>query len=115
MFDVHGNLSEGTGNNIFLIKDGCISTPLTLNNLNGITRAAVIELAGKMECPVQEKNCGLVDLYTADEVFVTGTAAEIAPIIKVDGRIIGNGKPGKITRRLMSEFKKLTGEEGTPI
>lgn len=115
MFDVHGNLSEGTGDNIFLIKDGCIITPPTFNNLSGITRAAVIELAGKMGHPVQEKNCGLVDLYTADEVFVTGTAAEIAPIIKVDGRIMGDGKPGGITKRLMAEFKKLTEKEGTPI
>ncbi len=115
MFDVHGNLSEGTGDNIFLIKDECIITPPTINNLNGITRAVVIELASKMEYVVQEKNCGLVDLYTADEIFVTGTAAEIAPIIKVDGRRVGDGKPGKITRRLMSDFKKLTGKEGTSI
>lgn len=115
MFDVYGNLSEGTGDNIFLIKDGYIITPPTINNLSGITRATVIELAGKMGYPVQEKNCGLVDLYTADEVFVTGTAAEIAPIIKVDGRIIGDGKPGGITKRLMAEFKKLTEKEGTPI
>ena len=92
-----------------------ILTPPTLNNLRGITRAAAIELAIKDRIPVSETNMGLFDIYTADEVFVTGTAAEIAPVTKVDGRIIGDGKPGQITRKLMAEFKELTRKEGTPI
>jgi len=115
MIDVHGNVSEGSGDNIFVVKNGKILTPPTLNNLRGITRAAAIELAIKYGIPVSETNMGLFDIYTADEVFVTGTAAEIAPMTKVDGRIIGDGKPGQITRKLMAGFKELTKKEGTPI
>jgi branched-chain amino acid aminotransferase len=115
MIDVHGNISEGSGDNIFVVKNGMILTPPTLNNLRGITRAAAIELAIKDRIPVSETNMGLFDIYTADEVFVTGTAAEIAPVTKVDGRIIGDGKPGQTTRKLMAEFKELTRKEGTPI
>lgn len=115
MFDVRGHLSEGTGDNIFLVKNGCIITPPTINNLEGITRATVIDIAKKLGYIVEEKNCGLYDLYTADEVFVTGTAAEVAPITKIDGRVMGDGKPGKMTKQLMTEFKKLTEIDGTPI
>ena len=115
MIDVHGNVSEGSGDNIFVVKNGRIITPPTLNNLRGITRAAAIELAIKDRISVTETNMGLFDIYTADEVFVTGTAAEIAPMTKVDGRIIGDGKPGRITRKLMEKFKELTKNEGTPI
>lgn len=115
MVDVHGNISEGSGDNIFVVKNGKILTPPTLNNLRGITRAAAIELAMRDRIPVTETNLGLFDVYTADEVFVTGTAAEIAPVTKVDGRIIGDGKPGKVTLKLMAEFKELTKKEGTPI
>ncbi len=115
MVDVHGNISEGSGDNIFVVKNGKILTPPTLNNLRGITRAAAIELAIRDRIPINETNLGLFDIYTADEVFVTGTAAEIAPVTKVDGRIIGDGKPGKLTVKLMAEFKELTKKEGTPI
>ena len=115
MFDVNGNLSEGSGDNIFVIKNGQVITPPALNNLRGITRAAAIELAKREGLNVLETNMGLFDLYTADEVFVTGTAAEIAPITKIDGRLIADGKPGKIAKMLMSAFKELTKTEGTPI
>ena len=115
MFDVNGNLSEGSGDNIFVVKNGQIITPPALNNLRGITRAAAIELAIKQGIKVMEINMGLFDIYTADEVFVTGTAAEIAPITKIDGRLIADGKPGKITRILMSGFKELTKKDGTQI
>jgi branched-chain amino acid aminotransferase len=115
MFDIHGNISEGSGDNIFIIKNNRILTPPTMNNLRGITRAAAIELARKEGIEVMETNIGLFDLYTADEIFVTGTAAEIAPIAKVDGRLVADGKPGNITKKLMSDFKELTKTEGTPI
>ena len=115
MFDVHGNLSEGSGDNIFVVKNGRIITPPTLNNLRGITRAAAIELARKEGIEVSEINMGLFDIYTADEVFVTGTAAEIAPITRIDGRLIADGKPGNITKKLMAAFKELTKTEGTPV
>jgi branched-chain amino acid aminotransferase len=115
MIDVHGNVSEGSGDNIFIVKNHKVLTPPTLNNLRGITRAAAIELAIEDGIEVIETNLGLFDIYTADEVFVTGTAAEIAPVTKVDGRLIDDGKPGKITKKLMSAFKDMTKQEGTPI
>lgn len=113
--DRNGYVSEGSGDNIFIVKNGKILTPPTINNLKGITRDAVIELIEKLKIPFRETNLGLYDLYTADEVFVTGTAAEIAPIVVIDGRKIGDGKPGEVTKRLMEEFRKLTETEGVPI
>ncbi len=115
MFDIHGNISEGSGDNIFIVKNNRILTPPTMNNLRGITRAAAIELARKAGIEVLEINIGLFDLYTADEIFVTGTAAEIAPIARVDGRLVADGKPGNITKKLMSDFHELTKTDGTPI
>lgn len=115
ILDSQGKLSEGSGDNIFVIKNGKIYTPHTLNNLKGITRDAVLELAGKLGYEITESDLGLFDLYTADEVFVTGTAAEVAPVTKVDGRTVGSGKPGPITKALMAAFKELTMTSGTPI
>lgn len=115
ILDAQGRISEGSGDNIFIIKGGKIFTPYTINNLKGITREAVIELAKKEGYDVIERDLGLFDLYTGDEVFVTGTAAEVAPVTKVDGRIIGSGKPGPITIKLMAAFRKLTQTTGTPI
>lgn len=115
MFDMQGNISEGSGDNIYIVKDGRIITPPTLNNLRGVTRLVVLELAQQLGIPVLETNLGYFDLYTADEVFVTGTAAEVAPIVYVDGRSIGSGKPGPITRQLMAAFKTVTENEGTPV
>lgn len=115
ILDVRGNISEGSGDNIFVVKNNRILTPPTLNNLRGITRAAAIELAVKERIDVFETDIGLFDIYTADEVFVTGTAAEIAPITKIDGRLIADGRPGEITRKLMAAFRELTKTEGTPV
>ena len=113
--DKLGFISEGSGDNVFIVKNGSILTPPTINNLPGITREVVIEIIKKLGIPFAERNLSLYDLYTADEVFVTGTAAEIAPIVEVDGRKIGDGKPGKLTKRLMEEFEKVTQTEGVPI
>ena len=113
--DSCGRISEGSGDNIFIVKEGKIFTPPALNNLRGITRNAVIELAMKGGHVVEMKDLGLFDIYTADEVFVTGTAAEVAPINSVDGRKIGTGKPGPITVEMMKAFKELTQLTGTPI
>lgn len=115
ILDAQGKLSEGSGDNIFIIKDKKIYTPHTINNLKGITREAVMELAKVQGYEVLERDLGLFDLYTGDEVFVTGTAAEVAPVTKVDGRIIGTGKPGPVTTKLMAAFKELTMTTGTPI
>lgn len=114
-FDTNGYVSEGSGDNIFVVKNGVIITPPTLNNLRGITRMVAIEIATSLGIPVQERNMGYYDLYCADEVFVTGTAAEVAPITWIDGRSIGTGKPGPITRQCMEKFKIVVQKEGTPI
>lgn len=114
-FDTNGYLSEGSGDNIFVIKNGSIITPPTLNNLRGITRMVAIELASELGISVCERNMGYFDLYSADEVFVTGTAAEVAPITLIDGRVIGSGKPGAVTRQVMEKFKVVVQREGTPI
>jgi len=113
--DDAGNVSEGSGDNIFVIKDGKILTPHTLNNLRGITRKAVIEVALARGYSVEGVDLGIFDLYTADEIFVTGTAAELAPVTKIDGRVIGGGKPGPITKDLIEGFKEKTKSTGTPI
>ncbi|MFA6142196.1 MAG: branched-chain-amino-acid transaminase [Candidatus Omnitrophota bacterium] len=108
-----GNVAECTGDNIFIVK-GCelMTSPSDIGALEGITRDAVIGLAKKMDITFHEKILRMEDVYSADEVFLTGTAAEIVPVIKVDDRKIGNGKPGKVMLRLMQEFKKLTKIDG---
>lgn len=113
--DDAGNVSEGSGDNIFVVKDGRISTPHTMNNLKGITRLAVIEAAGARGYSVEDVDLGIFDLYTADEIFVTGTAAEVAPVTKIDGRVISGGKPGPVTKELIESFKEMTLTTGTPI
>jgi branched-chain amino acid aminotransferase len=113
--DAEGNISEGSGDNIFIVKNGAIFTPPTLNNLKGITRLAVFEAADTLGYQVKEATLGLFDLYTADEIFVTGTAAEVAPVVKIDGRVIGGGKPGPVTKELIEGFRELTQTTGTPI
>lgn len=113
--DTHGNITEGSGDNLFLVKNGVLITPHTLNNLRGVTRHVVLEAAAALGLTVMERDVGYFDLYTADEVFVTGTAAELGPIVTIDGRTIGTGTPGPITKQLMAGFSAITAKEGTPI
>jgi branched-chain amino acid aminotransferase len=113
--DQNGLVCEGSADNIFVVKNGKIYTPLTISNLKGITRATVIEVLNQMGYETIEANLGLFDLYTADEIFVTGTLAEMAPLIKIDGRLIGDGKPGPLTRKLAKGLKEVTSNNGTPI
>ena len=114
-FDTNGYVSEGSGDNLYVVKNGEIVTPLTLNNLRGVTRMVLLEIAMSLGIPVRETNLGYFDLYSADEVICTGTAAEVAPITWIDGRVIGTGRPGPITRQLMAAFKVVTEKEGYPI
>lgn len=114
-FDTNGYVAEGSGDNIFVVKNGTIFTPHTLNNLRGITRLVLLEIAGEMGIPVKEQNLGYFDLYAADEVLVSGSAAEIAPVTKIDGRSIGSGKPGPVAAQLVAAFRSKTSEEGTEI
>lgn len=113
MLNSLGYVAECTGDNIFIVKKEVLVTPPPYAGiLKGITRDAVIGLAKKEGIEVRETIFARHELYNADECFLTGTAAEIIPVVKVDSRIIGNGKPGKITLKLMKEFKKLTKNEG---
>jgi len=113
--DQNGFVCEGSGDNIFIVKNDQVLTPYTIGNLKGITRSAVIKLLEEMGYETIEANLGLFDLYTADEIFVTGTLAEIAPLTKLDGRPIGTGKPGHLTKRTSEAFEKLARSTGTPI
>ncbi len=113
--DHSGYISEGSGDNIFVVKNGVIATPPTLNNLKGVTRMVVLEIIQELDLPFREMNIGLFDLYSADEIFVTGTAAEIAPVTVIDGRKVGNGKPGETTKLLMEKFRERTEKEGVEI
>jgi branched-chain amino acid aminotransferase len=116
--DKTGFVCEGVGENIFIVRDGKLLTPpLSSGALDGITRAFVIKLAKKMGIDVIERNITPNELFTADEAFFTGTAAEVAPIHDVNGRVIGPGKQGPVTKRIMREFEKATKDpdEGTPI
>lgn len=116
MLTLDGYVAEGSGENIFIVKYGSLHTPPThLGILNGITRRVVLELAQKLDIPAYETALKPRDLYTADECFLTGTGAEIVPVVMIDEHVIGDGKPGPITRRLMEAFHKLTEDEGTPI
>lgn len=112
LLDINGFVSEGSGENIFYVKDGVIFTPHPYSILLGITRDTVIKIARKLGMEVKETLCTRDDLYLADEAFFTGTAAEITPIIEVDGRTIGTGKRGEITRLLQEVFfRAVKGEE----
>ncbi len=110
--DRTGKLAEGSGDNIYLVKDGVLYTPPTINNLKGITRIVLLDICAKMGITYEVCELGLFDLYTADEVMVTGTAAEICAITKIDGRMIGTGVPGPIYKKLLAAFQTETQNSG---
>jgi len=113
MLDSLGYVAECTGDNIFIVKRNQLYTPpQCMGTLRGITRDAVLEIARINKIPVHEHVLTRHELYISDECFLTGTAAEIIPVVKVDGRLIGTGKPGKLTLSLMKKFKELTKKEG---
>ena len=114
--DKNGYISEGVAENLFIVKGGKIITPPTSTGaLVGITREVVIKLSGKLGYTVVETNITPTDLFTADEAFFTGTAAEVVPIVEVNKRIIGDGKPGPIIKRLMTGFSNLLGDPNEGI
>ncbi|MGD0813283.1 MAG: branched-chain-amino-acid transaminase [Verrucomicrobiota bacterium] len=116
MLNAQGFVAECTGDNIFLVKDGHLSTPpLSAGALYGITRAVVMELARQNGLTVSEPDVTRYDLFNADECFLTGTGAEIIAAVKIDGRIIGNGRPGPVTNRLIKRYHELTKSSGEPI
>ena len=109
MLNHKGEVAECTGDNIFILKNGVLKTPSTdAGILEGITRNAVLQLARDAGIPTQETTLIRHDLYVADEMFLTGTAAEVVPVVSLDGRQIGDGKPGPITKRLLELFHEFT-------
>lgn len=113
MLTASGYVAECTGDNIFIIKDNALITPPAyLGILKGITRAAAMSIGKKLGLDVKEDVLTRHNLFTADECFLTGTAAEIIPVVNIEKRIIGTGKPGNTTLKLISEFKKLTKKDG---
>lgn len=116
MLNSEGFVAECTGDNLFIVRRGQMMTPpLSAGALYGITREVVMELGKKAGLAVSEPNLTRYDLFNADECFLTGTGAEIIPVVKIDGRIIGAGKPGPVTKRLVSEYRVLTNSTGEPI
>ncbi|MBI4660994.1 MAG: branched-chain-amino-acid transaminase [Verrucomicrobia bacterium] len=116
LLNAEGFVSECTGDNIFIVKSGQLLTPpLSAGALYGITRGVVIDLAKKAGMSVAESNLTRYDLFNADECFLTGTGAELIPVVKIDGRVIGTGKPGRTTRTFVEKYRALTQTTGEPI
>jgi branched-chain amino acid aminotransferase len=116
LLNQEGYVAECTGDNIFIVKDGVLKTPATyIGLLEGVTRNEVIKLAKKLGIEVQETTFTRYDLFVADEVFLTGTAAELIPVTTIDSRVISDGKPGSIFNQLLVEFRELVKEPGAII
>ncbi len=116
MLNEQGYVAECTGDNIFIIKNGALFTPpISSGALAGVTRGVVFEIARELGLSLTDPNMTRYDIYTADECFLTGTAAEIIPAVKLDNRPIGDGTPGPITKRFIERFRQLTGTTGTVI
>ena len=116
MLNAEGYVAEGTADNLFIIKHGALMTPpLSAGALYGVTRGTVMELAAQSGMKVTEPNLTRYDLFNADECFLTGTGAEIMPVIKIDGRVIGTGQPGVHSLKLIEAYHALTKVSGEPI
>jgi branched-chain amino acid aminotransferase len=116
MLNSEGYVAECTGDNVFIIRNGEMFTPpLSAGALYGITRGTVMDLARQAGISVAEPNLTRYDLFNADECFLTGTGAEIIPVVQIDGRVIGDGRPGRITRMLEESYLSLTKLSGEPI
>jgi branched-chain amino acid aminotransferase len=116
MLNEQGYVAECTGDNIFILKQGQIFTPhLNAGILEGVTRAVVFELAERLQIRTVECELSRYDVYTAEECFLTGTAAEVIPAVQLDRRLIGNGQPGPVTLKFIESFRELTRTTGTPI
>lgn len=116
MLNHQGYVCEGSADNVFVVRDGEVWTPPDhVGLLRGVTRDAVLEIARELGISALERPFTLHDVYTADEVFLTGTGAEIGPVGSVDGRVIGSGRPGPVTLRLLEAYRERTRREGTPV
>src|SRR4051812_7480854 len=116
MLNAEGYVAECTGDNVFIIKGNELFTPpLSAGALYGITRGVVIELARQSGLKISEPNLTRYDIFNADECFLTGTGAEVVPVVKLDGRVIGTGKPGPVTKNLVTKYHALVQTTGEPI
>ena len=116
MLNEAGNVAECTADNVFIIKRGQIFTPpIAAGALRGITRSVAFDIAAELGIKITETDITRHDVFVADECFLTGTAAEVIPVVKADGRTIGSGKPGSITTRMIARFREMTRATGTPI
>jgi branched-chain amino acid aminotransferase len=106
-------VAECTGDNIFVVKNGRVTTPPCSDGaLKGINRQVVIEICQELGIPCAEETMTRYDVYTCDECFLTGTAAEVVPAVELDTRVLGSGKPGPITQRIIKRFRELVGTTG---
>lgn len=109
MLNHQGHIAEATGDNLFLVQDGVLRTPHpSCGILNGITRQTVIKMAREDGVEVREENLTIFDIFTADEAFLTGTAAEVIPMISLDQRPVGSGKPGDFTKKMIARYREVT-------
>ena len=116
MLNEQGYVAECTGDNLFLIRDGCITTPpVSSGSLPGITWKVIFDIAAEKGVPIEEKQMTRYEIYTADEAFLTGTAAEVIPMVSLDRRDIGDGKPGKITGEFIARFREIASSTGAEI
>ena len=117
LLDMQGNVAEGYGNNVFAVDGGAVLTPPLGNVLAGITRESVLELARELGLPVEVRPMTVYDMVTADEAFDTASMSELTPIVEVDGRAVGDGRPGPVTKRLHRALRTLmeSGRQSSPI
>jgi len=115
MLDVRGFISETNDTNLFLVRDGELLTPHADSCLPGLTRQMILDIAAREKIPATEKNLSITELYTADEVFTTGTMGELTPVLMADGRTIGDGKAGELTKRLQTLHRQYAWEHGETL
>lgn len=115
MLDINGFVSETNDTNLFLVRDGEVLTPHADSCLPGLTRALILKICRQEGIPAVERNLSLTELYTADEVFTSGTMGELTPVLEADGRVIGDGKVGPMTSRLQVLHRSAAFENGTPL
>jgi len=115
MLDVNGFVSETNDTNLFIVRRGVVQTPHADSCLPGLTRQMILDICADEGIPAQERNLSLSELYTADEVFTSGTMGELTPVLEADGRVIADGKPGPMTRRLQTLHRNLARDNGTPL
>jgi branched-chain amino acid aminotransferase len=116
MLNDQGYVAEATADNVFIVHKGEVITPSASQGaLRGVTRSAIVDITRTLGIPLRESNLTRYDLWCADECFLTGSGAEVIPVVKLDGRVIGDGKPGPVTKKVLAEFRKLVLVDGTRI